>query len=141
MNQGKSMPRNTKASAIVTPTAAAIAAETIKKLKATVPAVANATAVPALPKATTPAQAHALETLADFYKSVEFTKDSPVLHVYSAEKATFLRGFLKVARLRAEAQGKKFTFITIKSPADPKSAGDPKKAVSGGPKPPAPNLP
>ena len=134
------MPRNTKASAIVTPpaTAKAVAAETIKKLKATTKAVAPA--VPALPKATTPFEEHALQTLADFYKSVEFTKDSPVLHVYSQEKAVFLRGFLKVARLRAEAQGKKFTFITIKSPADPKSAGDPKKAVSGS-KPPAPNLP
>jgi len=137
------MPRNTKASAPIVPpaTAKAVAAETIKKLKATTKAAAaNAPAVPALPKAGNPAEAHALETLADFYKSAEFSKPNPVLYVYSTEKATFLRGFLKVARLRAEAQGKKFTFITIKSPADPKSAGDPKKAVSG-PKPPAPNLP
>ena len=117
------MPITKKASEIVNNACAVATVANAKKAaakkkataKAVAPAVANAPAAPALPKATSPFEAHALQTLADFFQSADYQKDSPVLHVYSQEKAVFIRNFLKVANLRAKEKGKKFKFVTVKS--------------------------
>jgi hypothetical protein len=117
MNQGKSMPstRNTKKPIVTPPTAKAVVAKTIKLLKATEPAAANAPAAPALPKAGNQAEEHALQSLQDFFQSAEYSKPNPIMYVYSQEKAVFIRNFLKVANLRAKEKGKLFKFVTVKS--------------------------